>query len=480
MSLKNFVYRKGIWFLILFAGSLYSFFSISKHLRLQSFGFDLGIYDQLIWLVSRGQTLYSSVLDYHPWGDHLTPSLIFLAPLYWLWDNVMILLLFQAFFIAFGALPIFLLAKEKIKDEIAALTIAAGYLTFFGIQNAIAFDFHPLVLGSGLLAWLFYLYEKKKWKVFWLFFILLLGLQENLALTGAALGTYFLLKNRDFRRGLVMIFLGTGWFLLAIFVLIPHFRQESFLYWPVHWQGMTFLGLFKNFFYPTVKIQVIFFSFLSFGLLPILVPFTWIILLEEFFQRFIGSSSPNRWELGYHYNVILAPILAIGAILAIEKFFKKRKKTAIFIVLTGVVLVQILTKPSLNDLLKKDFYDFSRREEIEKVLNLIPLQASVAATNNLIPHLSHRQKVILLTNCLEDKTLWKGDMKRCYSLEPEFMVADFDPEGNANNFYPDNSKEAIERYFDLLQNSGKYSLFSQEGNVFLLKNSRFLAFPVVK
>lgn len=463
MRHRNFVYRKGIWFLILFAGSLYSFFSITKHLRFNSFGFDLGIYDQLIWLVSRGQTLYSSVLDYHPWGDHLTPSLVFLSPLYWLWDDVIILLLFQAFFVASGAFPIFLLAKEKIKDEFVALTVAVGYLTFFGIQNAIAFDFHPLVLATTLLAWLFYLYERKKWLIFWLVLVLFLGLQENLALTTVALGFYFLLKNRDFRRGLVMIFLGTGWFLLAIFVLIPHFRGESFLYWPAHWQGMTPLDLLKNFFYPASKIQVIFFSFLGFGFLPIFAPFTWIILFEEFFQRFISSSSTNRWELGYHYNVILAPILVIGTIYAIEKFFKKRKKTAALIILTGVILVQILTKPSLNDLLKKDFYDFSRRGKVEKFLKLIPPQATVAATNNLVPHLSHRQEIVLLTNCLEDKTLWKGDMKRCYDLEPEFMMADFNLQGSANNFYPDNSKEAIRRYFDLLQNSGKYSLFSEEG-----------------
>jgi uncharacterized membrane protein len=45
----------------------------------------------MIWLASRGKPLFSSILGTHVFGDHFTPALILLVPLYWFWDNVLIL-----------------------------------------------------------------------------------------------------------------------------------------------------------------------------------------------------------------------------------------------------------------------------------------------------------------------------------------------------------------------------------------------------
>src|SRR3972149_4609453 len=114
-----------------------------------------------IWiLIVLFGVLYSlySILESHPWADHFTPTLLLLSPLYWIWDNVVILLLFQAFFVSLGAYPIYLLALKKTKNKLISLTLAFSYLTFFGIQNAIAFDFHPIVLATTLLAYIFWFY----------------------------------------------------------------------------------------------------------------------------------------------------------------------------------------------------------------------------------------------------------------------------------------------------------------------------------
>ncbi len=460
---------KKIWFLVFFFGSLYSLFSLIPHFTFRTFAFDLGIYDQIIWLASHGLPLFSSILDYHPWGDHLTPSLLVLVPLYWVWDGAAILLLFQAFFAAFGALPIFLLARKRLKDNLAALVIAFAYLSFFGVQNALSFDFHPIVLATTLLAWLFWFYEEKKWFGFWPVLLLFMGLQENFALTTVALGVYFFLKDKNWKVGLGTSLLGIVWFWIAVWVIIPHFRGEPFLYLPAHWEKLGWLGTLESLVYPWTKIQVIFFSFLAFGFLPLLAPATWILLFEEFFQRFVGSSSPNRWGLGFQYNIILAPILAMGAISVLERYFQNRKKLAVFLLVAGVFLAQVLTNPSLNQLRQREFYDFSGAGDIQVVLKMIPSEASVAATNNLVPHLSHRRQIILLTNCLENKTLWYEDMKRCYNLKPDYLVADFSPKGSLNNFYPDNNPEAIKRYFEQLQDSGEYQLMKQQGTIYLLK-----------
>jgi uncharacterized membrane protein len=342
--------KYGIWFLIFFFGFLYSLYSVFRHLRLDSFLFDLGVYDQIIWLFSRGKPLYSSILESHPWGDHFTPTLLLLAPLYWIWDNVIILLLFQAFFAAFGAYPIFLLAKKKTNDIWLSLIISFSYLAFFGIQNAIAFDFHPIVLATTLLAWLFWLYEEKKYCLFWLVLILFLGLQENFFLLASALGLFLIVFYRDFKRGAILFLVCPTIFLFLILYLIPSFNQAPFIYMPTHLKTLTFLGAVKMFFYPYSKIQVMVASFLAFGFLPILTPSVLILLLEEFIQRFVGTPISTRWILGMHYNAILAPILAFAAILAIQKYFLKKKILVVVLLLGGVLLIQELASPALNNL----------------------------------------------------------------------------------------------------------------------------------
>lgn len=470
-----------ITLLVLLAGSVYSFFSLSRHLRFESFGFDLGIYDQILWLGAKGEPLFSSLLDFHPWGDHLTPSLLLLSPLYWLWDNVAILLLFQAFFAAFGAVPVFLLAKKTTNCSLVSAILSFAYLAFFGIQNALAFDFHPIVLATTLLAWLFYFYETKRTFWFWATLIIFLGLQENFALTTFALGIYFAFKDKKLFPGVIVSLLGIGWFLLAVFILTPHFRGEAFLYTPYHWQELGALGMIKALFYPWSKTQVMFVSFLSFGLLPLLAPLTWILFLEEYFQRFVGNSSPNRWGLGFQYNSILAPILTVGAMQTVKIYFRERDglsqlglsgvRLAALLIFLGWVVVQIFFKPSLNLLLQEGQFDYSKSRTKEAILRLIPQEASVAATNNLVPHLSHRKKIILLTNCLDDPTVWKDDMKRCLGLTPDYLIADMDPKGSINNYYPDNSRETIRQYLDYVLRTGEYQLVVQNGPLILLKKS---------
>ncbi|MFZ5365922.1 MAG: DUF2079 domain-containing protein [Patescibacteria group bacterium] len=242
------VKKYGIWFLIIVFGLVYSLYSVVRHLRFGSFIFDLGVYDQVVWLASRGKSLFSSILEAHPWGDHFTPTLLLLAPLYWVWDNVIMLLLFQAFFVALGAYPIYSLAFRKTRDICLSLVVAFAYLSFFGIQNAVAFDFHPIVLATTLLAWLFWLYEEKKYRLFWLVLVLFLGLQENLFLLTVAFGAFLMIHYRDFKRGLLISLGSAILFLLVVFVVIPYFGKMPFTYLPSHLKDLTLGEAIKMFF----------------------------------------------------------------------------------------------------------------------------------------------------------------------------------------------------------------------------------------
>lgn len=462
------VQKYGVWILFLFFGAIYSLYSVVRHLRFETFIFDLGVYDQMIWLASKGKPLFSTILDTHVFGDHFTPTLILLAPLYWLWDNVLMLLVFQAFFCSLGVFPIYFLSFKKTKDVWLSLTISFCFLAFFGVQNAIAFDFHPIVLATTLFAWVLWFYEEKKWLPFWVAIILILGLQENFAAFLAAYGLFLIFQFRDLKKGLLLFFGCAFLFFVLTSLVIPHFNSGQFIYAPTHLKNLSFWGMVKMFFTPFSKIQVMFYAFFAFGFLPILTPAILIILFEEFLQRFVGTPIATRWNLGFQYNIILAPVLAYGAILTINKYFSKRKETVLLFLGLCFSFVQLTAHPALNDLRKKEFYNLDKAKNSQALLPLIPKDASVATANNLGPQLAHREKLIFLTNCLDNPNPWRLDMRRCYNTKPDYLIVDLDPQGNWNNFYPD-GRDALVKYIDEVQKNNLYHLVKKQGEAILLQ-----------
>ena len=92
--------------------------------RYQMMAFDLGIFDQATWLISRGHAPFVTVRGIHLLDDHFSAFLCLLAPLYRLWDSPKTLLLAQTAALALGALPVYGLARRKTGSAPAA----AGFL----------------------------------------------------------------------------------------------------------------------------------------------------------------------------------------------------------------------------------------------------------------------------------------------------------------------------------------------------------------
>jgi dolichol-phosphate mannosyltransferase len=78
-----------------------------RHQHYGSNGFDLGIYDQALWLIRQGEAPYVTVRGLHILGDHFTPILYPLSLLYLLAPQPEALLVFQTAFLALAAWPLF-------------------------------------------------------------------------------------------------------------------------------------------------------------------------------------------------------------------------------------------------------------------------------------------------------------------------------------------------------------------------------------
>src|SRR3712207_1280050 len=93
----------------------YVILSLVKHNHFLS-GYDLAVSDQGIWLMSKFKNPISTPHAYpftSLFSDHVELIYALISPIYWIFDDVRILIAIQAFIISFSAIPIYLLAKKK-------------------------------------------------------------------------------------------------------------------------------------------------------------------------------------------------------------------------------------------------------------------------------------------------------------------------------------------------------------------------------
>ncbi|MBM3283901.1 DUF2079 domain-containing protein [Candidatus Gottesmanbacteria bacterium] len=452
---------------------IYAFISISLHNRFLTFGLDLGYFDETIWKISRGKFPYSGVGCIWLLEDHFQPILYLLAPLYWIWDDVRILLLFQSFVMVFAAFPLYLLSKKITRHTFFSLSIVFSYLFFIGTQFAILNEFHQVTLAPFLISLIFYALSIKKNSLFILGVIGLLVTKEDLSLLVAAIGIGLIFKKGARKTGVITLALGIVSFFLLIYWIMPSISIKGvYSHMDFGEAGATPVDIllkiivnpsffFRTMVIPQIKLETLFRSLFNFGFLPIFSPFPYFIpLAEDFVSRFIYSGPQvTKWGLVNHHAATSAILLAITSIYGarrIEKIFLQNSKG--FLVISLILIIttitqDILFKAPVNSIFKKAFY-FEEEwvKNNKEVLAYVPETAAVAAQNNLLPHLTHRDSIYRVP----------------YGLNSEYIVVDL--HDGPNKYSPLTYSEIMEFVQDLLKTK-RYSIVYQKGEAVLLKRN---------
>ncbi len=458
-----------LWVLCL--SILYSLLAVLRHMHFQSDGFDLGIYDQTIWQYANFLYPYNTIKERFILGDHLTLTLPLLSVLYWLWDNVKILLIFQAFFISFSTIAIYKIAKIRKFSSFVCLCVSVIYSLFWGIQFAVSFDFHPIILGVGLFAWLLYFLEAKKKKLFILTLILVLLTQEDMGFALAAIGIiYFFRKN--FRKiSLLFILLGIITSLTEIRI-IAVLSPVGFDYTPAISNNP--LEIIKDLFNDPQKIQTWIYSFGWFSFLPLFSLSSVIAVTSNLAQFFVtGDQFSRMWSPYMHHRAILSIFLFLGTLNFLEYVKSLNKKylnlnLIVILLVLSALFQQFIFHFPLNKLSKPDYWKSeSWMTDNEKLFKEIPKDASVVTSQNLAPHLSHRKEIYLIYPRVKDFK----NCKKCWWLEfagkPEYMVLDLHPNQLLTQLLESNEnfKSAVEN----MKKENKITEITKINNAYLYK-----------
>ena len=398
--------------LTILAAAAYAGISLYRHAHFASNAFDLAVQDQTVWGYSRFEVIYNTVLGIPDLlGDHFNPILMVLAPFMWVWDSAGVLLVAQAILLALAGIPIYVWARREL-GPVAGLAFQAAYLIFWGVLAGVVYDFHHVAFAVPAISLALYATLARRNLLLVPAVLVAMLTREDITLTLIALGLYIVVVQRRWILGAALAVINAVWAALLLGVIIPAFGGG------VAYRHWTYLALgagpasaaayvvqhpvdvVRLLFNAPAKVRVWAGSFLAFALLPLASPLV-LVALPSFLERF-WSSSPNFWSFHFQYSMLPAPILAFAAIdtcARVRRTWSGRLARAATTVLPIAALAaSVVATAAVNPAAEITTYlPDSRVAQIQACLNTIPSDASVAASNTLVPHLSHRRVIYVIS-----------------------------------------------------------------------------------
>lgn len=168
--------------------------------------------DQTLWYTLNGHFFQFRLPDdfVSRFSVHADIILILLSPLYIIWNDVRALLISASFFLALGAIPVYLLSLKLLK-RIPALILSTAYLLNPGMQWTNIYDFHAVSLAIPLLLSAFYCASIKKWRWYVIWTALAILTKEDISLNIAMMGVLIALIQRV-SIGITTFVIGISWF----------------------------------------------------------------------------------------------------------------------------------------------------------------------------------------------------------------------------------------------------------------------------
>ena len=413
--------------------------SLDIHHGLGTASYDSALYDQGMWLLSRGQAPFVTLMGRNMFGDHTSFILLFLVPLYWIAPGAWIMFFAQSAAIGAGAIPIFLYGRRRLGSEWMAFVGGLVYLVHPAVGWTNLENFHPDAFLGVLVGCAIYGALERKWRVYGVFVVLSLMVKEDVSLVIVPLGIWVALR-RDRRIGQITILGSIGFMFTAMYVVMRGLigvPTRNAWRLPFSQDGdSTFRGAARlvetavtnpteladhlraenrpwYIWQMTTPFALLFLRLPSVALISGLVLFTNI--LSTFWYQF---------QVEYHYSLIAVPALAMGTIHAIGTIRDQRDLLAMhdadadaderpakqLFVPTRLMAMGVLAVTAALTSMMWAPVPWSRTQlyygnpdnvyatTMREIISDIPDDAAVAAHYRVTPHLAYRTDIYQFPN----------------------------------------------------------------------------------
>ncbi|QXJ24809.1 DUF2079 domain-containing protein [Actinomadura graeca] len=480
--------RVALWALVAASAALYAAYSLMRLRAFRASSYDLVIFDQAIRSYSRFELPVAMVKGVHNGfgphfailGDHFSPILALLAPLYWVHDGPGTLLVAQAVLFALAIVPIWRYAERRFGAG-AAYCAAAAYALSWPVAEALAFDFHEVAFVPVLSALMVERYDAGRRGAAAAAALALLLVKEDMGLLLVGFGIFLLTRHEhrdadgggwlprgDRRAGLAYIVGGLVATWVCSRLIIAVFGGDNDYYWAygslgpdlphaavyalTHpWDVLAVLGT------PPHKLGTMALLVLPLLLLPLASPLT-LTVLPLLAERMLASRFGNWWEPHYHYNAFIVAVLVMAAVDGAARLrgrFGPLRATRIPPPLPGAALLTaaVVCVPFFAFAHLADPALWRRNERARAaaaVASRIPDGVLVESANAIGPALTTRTRVLL----------WDGQPRRA-----PWVIADVE-----RLEFPFRTVAEQRRRVESLLAAGYREVYRQDGYVVLHRN----------
>ncbi len=296
-------------------------------------GFDPLVYEQPLWNTLHGHIAEQSALSYtsSAFGQDLFLFHFVLVPFYALKETTATLLFLQTVGAAFGALAVYLIARDALpRTRIVPLLFGLLLLSYVPMQNVNLYEVQPRLFAATFLLFAYWCMTRGYAIGFWVCIVLAIINRNDTALVVAMLGLYGVLTRRRVVFSWAPMLFAALYWVLAVFVIIPAFAggaQFSYL------QNYDWLGASASAIVKTIVTHPFFVARTVFGpdrwqyvvsllfplaFLPLLKPRLLLMALPPFLINiFAGNHYKYQRDIFHQYSALITPWLFVAAILAV-------------------------------------------------------------------------------------------------------------------------------------------------------------------
>ncbi|MFE1830892.1 DUF2079 domain-containing protein [Streptomyces yangpuensis] len=430
---------------------VYLVLSVGRFRRMDWASWDLGIFEQAIRAYAH---LQEPVADLkgpgaNILGDHFSPIIALVAPVYRVFPGPITLLVVQAALFALSAVPV-TRAAARLLGRARGIAVGVAYGLSWGIQRAVEFDFHEIAFAVPLLAFALEAVLARRWRAALLWALPLILVKEDLGFTLAALAVVVAWRSRTTDRRTTWTALGIAaaacvFAILVFTVFIPAFATDGYGYWHKIEGGGPFAG-------TGTKLATLGWVLIpTSGLLALRSPLL-LVAAPTLGWRFL-SGDDHYWSTDWHYSAVLMPVVALALVDAIDtvrrgerpwlRSYALQLPTAVL----AAALALAMTSMPTAKLTEASTYEKPERVvAVEKLLDRIPDGATVEADTTPLTRLTSRCRV-----------LWIGGSK---GVVPDWITID-----NGNKW----AGEDPTVYAGQLHPGERYTLVGEAGGIVLMQ-----------
>jgi uncharacterized membrane protein len=377
-----------------------SFFSIQRYTHFVASAFDLGIYDQALWLISRGDLrAFSTVRGLPILHDHWTPILYPLGLMYRLYPDPRGTMVVQSLWLALGAWPLFRWTCRAAGNPSVAAWMAVAYLLYPALLYTNLWDFHPGALAATPLLFAMEAIDRGARGSFLIWVATAIICKETVALTVLVIAGSLIVQPRYRRIGLLTLAMSIA-VLVGVHVSNPEtpyvylYRRFGHTVSEVVWGCVTSpkallhqfgshasAAFLKDLLHPCLY-------------LPLLSPLAAAPAVPEFLLDLL-SSRPSMHSIRFQYTSTIAPFLWLATARTLARLHR-RLGWSVSPFLAAACGLSV-SASGLPELLPWSAPRFDGRE-MQQVATRIPRKASLSIAPCLLPHFDHRHHIYAFPN----------------------------------------------------------------------------------